>query len=108
MYTNAHSLHGIYDNGLSGIGLNSTIGYGGLDGNEALTASYLYSEYYECDLYQKIHSPEVWYFSAWNFQTRYIKLDSPLGINAQNLNYFFWYCVIEESRASEVVKTRSL
>ena len=46
MYTNAHSLHGIYDNGLSGIGLNSTIGYGGLDGNEALTASYLYTQTY--------------------------------------------------------------
>ena len=46
MYTNAHSLHGIYDNGLSGIGLNSTIGYGGLDGNEALTASYLYIQSY--------------------------------------------------------------
>ena len=52
--------------------------------------------------------PWVWYFSAWNFKTRYTKLDSPLGKNEWNLNYFFQNRVIEESRASEVVETRSL
>ena len=31
-----------------------------------------------------------------------------LGKKLWNLNYFFQYCVIEESWASEVVKTRSL
>ena len=51
---------------------------------------------------------KVWYFSVWNFKTRYTKFDSPLGKNIWNLNYFFQYWVIEESRASEVVKTKSL
>ena len=46
----------------------------------------------------------IWYFSAWNFKTRYTKLDSPLGKNLWNLNYFFQYCIIEESWASEAEK----
>ena len=36
--------------------------------------------------------------------TRYIKLDGPLGKKLWNLNYFFQYCIIEESRASEAEK----
>ena len=42
--------------------------------------------------------------SVGNFKNRYTKLDSPLGKNLWNLNYFFQYCVIEESRASEAEK----
>ena len=52
--------------------------------------------------------PRLWYFSAWNFKTRYTKLDCLLGKNLWNIYYFFQYYVIEESRASEVVKYRSL
>ena len=48
--------------------------------------------------------PFTLYFSAWNFKTRYTKLDSPLGKNEWNLNYFFQNCVFEESRASEFEK----
>ena len=40
----------------------------------------------------------------WNFKTRYTKLDCPYGKNLWNLNYFFQYCVIEESQASEAEK----
>ena len=46
----------------------------------------------------------LWYFSAQNFKTGHTKLDSPLGKNLWNLNYFFQYCIIEESRASEAEK----
>ena len=49
----------------------------------------------------------IWYFSAWNFKTRHTKLDSPLGKNLWDLNYLFQDCIIKESRASEVVKSRS-
>ena len=42
--SNGHPLHGIYDNGLSGGLHSSSGGYGGLDRNETLTASYLYPE----------------------------------------------------------------
>ena len=40
----------------------------------------------------------------WNFEIGYTKLYSPLGKNLWNLNYFFQYCIIEESRASEAEK----
>ena len=55
---------------------------------------------------KKIQSglPSVLYFSVWNLKTRYTKLDIPLGKNLWNLNYFFQYCIIEESRASEAEK----
>ena len=46
----------------------------------------------------------LWYFSAWNFKTRYTKLDCPYGRNLWNLNYFFQYCIFIESRASEAEK----
>ena len=49
-------------------------------------------------------SSVIWYFSAWNFEIGYTKLYSPTGKNLWNLNYFFQYCIFEESRASEAEK----
>jgi hypothetical protein len=46
----------------------------------------------------------LWYFSAWNFKTRYTKPDCPQGKNLWNPNHLLQYCVIEESRASEAEK----
>ncbi len=47
-------------------------------------------------------------FQCLAFEDLVYKLDSPLGKNSWKMNYFFQYCLIGESWASEVIIIRSL
>ena len=50
----------------------------------------------------------VWYFRVWNFKFAHSKLVKPKGSNESNLSDFSILCQIEESRASEGWKIKSL
>ena len=59
----------------------------------------------QIDFHNPCHSHSwLWYFSAWNFKTRYTKLDCPYGKNLWNLSCFYWYYVFKEIWASEAEK----
>ena len=50
----------------------------------------------------------LWYFRVWNFKFAHSKLVRPKGSNERNLSDFSILCQIEESRASEGWKIKSL
>ena len=51
---------------------------------------------------------QLWYFRVWNFKFAHSKLVRPKGSNERNLSDFSILCQIEESRASEGWKIKSL